>query len=70
MPFPKTRTDLQRAGYVFQGHANCKGCEVVIEFWTTPAGRNMPMNRMINDDSPAIPHWGSCPKADKFRRAA
>jgi hypothetical protein len=67
MPFPQTREALIPAGYRFDNHAICRGCKEDIEWWFTPKGRKMPFNLMQKDDSPAVPHWSTCPNADDFR---
>ena len=67
MPFPKTFTEMQQAGYKFDGHARCKGCQEEIEFWITPRAKKIPMNLMPNPDSEAKSHWSTCKDADLFR---
>lgn len=67
MPFPATRDALIAAGYVFENHSVCKGCKKEIEWFTTPAGKKMPMDLMPEGSSPAISHWSTCPDRDSFR---
>ena len=63
MSFPKTIEEMKSAGYKHSGLATCKACEADIEWWKTPAGKNIPM-----DFGTATPHWSTCPNADDFRR--
>lgn len=42
--------------------ARCRDCDAVIYWVKTPHGRNMPV------DPDGQPHWGSCSKADQFKR--
>ncbi len=67
--FPKTREELERAGYKFSGFKKCGGvtCSAEIEWWTTPKGKAMPFDRMPNPDSPAITHFATCPDAPRFK---
>lgn len=68
MPFPKNRVFMVAAGYKPLPSGNCRGCNHVIEFWQTPAGKQIPMNPMENDDTPAITHFATCSKAAEFRK--
>jgi hypothetical protein len=61
-----TLDELRAAGYRFENHAHCKGCGAVIEWWTTPAGKMMPMD--VTDSGVAQAHWATCPKVEQFRR--
>ena len=66
MPFPQTLDELRAAGYRFEGHAHCRGCNRVIEWWVTPHGKRMPMD--VTDSGKAEAHWATCPKVDQFRK--
>lgn len=68
MPLPQTRIEVVEAGYIFGGTANCAGCQALIEWWRTPKGKRMPIDRMPLDDSPFVPHFATCPKAQQFRK--
>lgn len=70
MPFPRNRAEMIKQKYKPAPMAECRGCGALIEFWITPAGKNMPMDRMEKDDSPAITHFATCPKRDTFRKGA
>jgi hypothetical protein len=68
MNLPKTRDALIAAGYKFSNHAICRGpnCKAEIEWFETPRGKKMPFDLMPNGDSPAKPHWGTCPDRKDF----
>ena len=66
MPFPTTLDELRNAGYRFIEHARCAGCPAVIEWWSTPAGKRMPMD--VTDSGKVQAHWASCKNPDLFRR--
>jgi hypothetical protein len=68
MPFPKTRDALIAAGYRFDNHAKCRGCQAEIEWWITPKGSKMPFDLMQRGESEAIAHFATCPAAEEFRR--
>jgi len=68
MPFPKNRLAMANAGYKPLPSGNCRGCNQAIEFWQTPAGKQIPMNPMETEDSPAITHFATCSKAAEFRK--
>lgn len=58
----------------------CSGCRAPIYWFRTPRGKNMPGDApgetriMVNDDGEAVmvktymPHWATCPEADKFKK--
>ncbi len=54
--------------------AICKGCGIYIEWVKTEKGKNMPVDpneiTIITDEGKMvkgrIPHWATCPKANKF----
>ena len=69
MPIPHRRNDLQSFGYVFQDRAYCSGCDAPIEWWSTPKGKKMPFDVTESETGDVLlPHWDSCPVADRFRR--
>lgn len=68
MPFPKDADALKQAGWVFENDATCRGCGADIEWWTTSAGRKMPMEPMPRGGSPAVSHFSVCTEADSFRK--
>ncbi len=39
----------------------CRGCQALIWFVKTEKGRSMPVEK------DGAPHWGRCPKSDRFR---
>lgn len=65
---PSTKYELKRAWYKFIASAKCKSCEAHIEWWNTTNGRKMPFNPMPDEDSPAVPHFVTCPNADQHRK--
>jgi hypothetical protein len=66
MPFPQTLDELRFAGYKFDEHSHCRGCDAVIEWWITPAGKKMPMD--VTDSGAVTSHFATCPKAREFRK--
>ena len=62
MPFPKTDTEFNQAGYVYENKGKCRGCGADIEWWRTPKGKAMPL-----DAGTLEPHWSTCPNAKEFR---
>lgn len=67
---PRNRAELLARGYHFKGQGHCRGCNQLIEWYDTPAGRNAPYNLMPHDDSPAVCHFATCTRANHFRRAS
>jgi hypothetical protein len=63
MPFPKTDTELNAAGYKFENKAKCRGCGAELEFWLTPKGKHIPL-----DPGTLECHFSTCPKAKDFRK--
>jgi hypothetical protein len=59
---PKTREDLEAAGYIFLDQAKCRGCGAAIVWFSTPKGKRMPFDRATFE-----PHWASCPQAKEFK---
>jgi ribonuclease HI len=63
--FPSTVEELKAAGYTIRHEGvECRGCKALIDFWTSPAGKAVPL-----DHGTAMPHFKTCPKADQFRKA-
>ena len=67
MPFPQTRDELIKRGYVFTNHAKCRGCGEDIEWYISPNQKKIPMNLMLEGSSPAVAHWATCEERDRFR---
>lgn len=63
MPFPVGSINLQLAGYHFKDKGTCRGCGAAIEWWLTPRNASMPLDHVT-----LIPHWGTCPARDQFRK--
>jgi hypothetical protein len=59
---PKTRKDLESAGYVFLNEAKCRGCGAEIIWAKTARGKRMPFDRETLE-----PHWATCPQAKEFK---
>ena len=69
--FPETVEAAERAGYKFLNTSHCKGCGKVIEWFSTPLGKRIPIDvAPANADQlqPFNPHWSSCSKAAEFRK--
>jgi hypothetical protein len=68
MPIPNRREDLKSFGYEFLDKAFCSGCDQAIEWWSTPNRKKMPFEVIVVDDRDwLVPHWNTCPVADRFR---
>lgn len=67
MPFSANANGMRLANYRFSDHGVCVICQAEIEWWLTPQGRNIPMNPMPTEDTPAIGHWVTCDDFDKYR---
>jgi len=63
MAFPKTEAEFIAQGYEFSNSSTCNGCGADIEWWITPKGKKMPI-----DPGSMESHWGTCPKAQDFRK--
>jgi hypothetical protein len=59
----ETPEELTAAGYEFVNAARCRGpnCGAMIEWWTTPNGKKMPL-----DPDTMGPHWATCPDQKHF----
>lgn len=68
MPFPRTRAEMEKSGYVRRAYTRCQGCNQSMEFWRTKEGKNLPMDPMPDPESNAISHFSTCPKANQFRK--
>ena len=63
MPFPRTESELVKAGYEPpKAPSRCRGCGAEIEFWRTPKGKIIPL-----DAGTLEVHWSTCPQAEQFR---
>jgi hypothetical protein len=60
---PKTRAELEAAGYDFLNQAKCRGCGAAILWFSTPKGKRMPF-----DAATLEPHWATCPQAEEFKK--
>jgi hypothetical protein len=59
----KTEDELIAQGYRYKNSGKCRGCQAAIQWWTTPAKKNMPL-----DPSTLEPHWGTCPEREQFKK--
>lgn len=52
----------------FENEAACRGenCGEPIWWVVTPHGARMPVDPPEDDETPALPHWGSCQDAASF----
>src|SRR5690348_7281660 len=67
--FPASVQQLKSAGWKPQFSRSCRLCHNPLEFWTTPAGRSMPLEAVQRDGVWLLnSHWATCPFADKFRK--
>ena len=54
--------------------AICQGCGADIVWLKTNKGKNMPVDassyngEKLYEHGKHVPHWSTCPKADKFRK--
>lgn len=60
--YPETKSELNDSAFIFKGRGKCKDCGAIIEWWETPKGKTIPLDRMTEDHDKAIPHWKSCPE--------
>jgi hypothetical protein len=67
---PPTWTELEEAGYVWQSRTTCKLCGKEIEWWRSPAGRWIPVERVQEVHGARMVHTMLCPNADQFQRQA
>jgi hypothetical protein len=65
---PATRQALLDAGWNLCYSRNCRLCHRPIDFWFTPKGRYMPMERDKEPPHLLRSHFETCPHAEKFRR--
>lgn len=65
MSFPKTDSELVKAGYTYESKSRCIGpdCNDEIEWWRTPKGKRIPL-----DSGTLESHWSTCPNAEDFRK--
>jgi ribonuclease HI len=63
-PFPATVEAAKAAGYTMRHEGVvCRGCPAIIDFWTTPNDKKIPVNH-----GTFSPHWISCPASEQFRK--
>lgn len=65
--YPKTRREMERAGYRRTGEGVCKDCGAAIEWWKTAKGKSVPFNPIANDHDLVARHWETCPNAKDFK---
>jgi len=72
--WPKDRHWLETHDYEFQWRGICRGenCRREIEWWRTPAGRNIPLEQVrikpgLVAPNTLEPHWSRCPNEKEFR---
>lgn len=65
MGFPKTKEQLIAKGYRLERQSVCRGpnCGQMIEWWTTPNGKFVPLNPKTYQ-----PHWSNCPDSGQLRK--
>ena len=65
MSFPKTKAELETAGYGYAESRQCSAreCLAPIELWWTPNGRKIPLNVGTLE-----PHFATCPAVKNFRK--
>lgn len=72
MPLPQRRVDLESLGYRYEGEGHCRGCGVLLLWFSTPNQKRMPMTIIPGSEDAEHQllecHFGKCPKADLFRR--
>lgn len=63
--FPSTTEALKANGYKFKNLGRCNGptCGSEIEWWITPNGKNIPLDKRTLE-----PHWSSCSDSKQYRR--
>ena len=66
MAFPRTKAELEAAGYRYNNTGQCSACLRAIEWWWTPKGRKLPFDV---EAEAMVPHFASCPQVSKFRKA-
>lgn len=57
------------------GHGTCRSCKAHIVWFKTDAGKNMPIDAssvestdITLDLARHVPHWSTCPDAQRFRK--
>jgi hypothetical protein len=72
MPLPQRRVDLEAIGYRYDGEGHCRGCGVLMLWFTTPNQKKMPMTIIPgseNEEHQLLEcHFGKCPNAEQFRK--
>ena len=60
MPFPVDLEALEAAGYVYDRSGKCSECGEDVEYFKTPAKREIVMDPMGTPGRAAIQHWNTC----------
>ena len=68
MPIPGTIADLIKAGYLHDNDNVCRGCGAPIEWWTTPEGKNTPLEVNAKVPGGMQSHFATCPQKKMFKR--
>jgi hypothetical protein len=70
MAFPRTRHELEQAGYRYVRTLTCTGptCSAMIEWWLTPKKKYIPLEfRESFGVDICEPHWATCPDRARFQ---
>lgn len=65
-PWPKTRDQLEDAGYHYSHDGTCKGCGKSLTWVKTPSGKLMPLSAVDADHFQS--HFVDCPNAKDFKK--
>lgn len=68
--WPHSREWLESHDYRFESRTRCRGarCRKEIEFYRTPSGRLIPLERVFQGDGNLFtPHHAICPDVNQFR---
>jgi hypothetical protein len=68
MAMPGTIADLIKAGYLHDNDDICRGCGAPIEWWTTPEGKNTPLEVVKGILGGLQSHFATCPERKQFRK--
>jgi hypothetical protein len=65
---PRVKFAQPRQGYLFIEARPCRGCGVLIGWWTTPVGKGGAGGKRSPHDPDGTSHFATCPEAARFRR--